>query len=309
MTRHPSMLELDRFFLGACNETEGRSLKEHLGACAPCRQSLEEMARDQWHFRMHLAERSERALAARMSVEAPPVSSFRRWWGSLTLVGFAAAALLFWARPWQLGLSHEAEGGPATLATKGGPHLVLVVKRGQRVVRLAPKDTRVQPGDEVRFLVSPPPRAGQHVQVVSIDLAGTASTYFTAVVGSKPLDVADGAWRLPGSIVLDETLGPERIFVIVSDRAPAAATVRESLRAIGRGGADGIRNSSTLAGVPGEQASFLIEKVSVVQNSAETATPSPNSSQRRTTPALVSPTGALEDNRGERPTNTWDQTR
>ena len=53
------------------------------------------------------------------------------------------------------------------------------------------------------------------MNIVALDSAGVVSLYVPYGGGAVP--VGAGTTTLPDSIVLDETLGPERIFAVVCD--------------------------------------------------------------------------------------------
>ena len=76
----------------------------------------------------------------------------------------------------------------------------------------------------------------------------------------KKLDAA-ATHELPGSIVLDGTLGPERVYALWSREPIAAVPVVAALRAIGARGEPAIRNQRILDVRADTQASILIEKV------------------------------------------------
>lgn len=104
----------------------------------------------------------------------------------------------------------------AATRTKGAISLVVIVQDASgNVRRLTPKDF-VHPGESMRFelTVAQPGHAG----VVGLDAAGTTTVYVPAegalisVEQRVPL-------TLPGAIVMDETLGTERL-VAVSCNAP-----------------------------------------------------------------------------------------
>jgi hypothetical protein len=65
---------------------------------------------------------------------------------------------------------------------------------------------------------------------------------------------------VPGSIVLDDTLGPERVFALFSKQELAVAELEPALRSLGRAGHNALRDVQALD-VPGAtQRSFLMFK-------------------------------------------------
>jgi hypothetical protein len=160
----------------------------------------------------------------------------------------ATLALLLWLRP-----RTEVANEPA-IAIKGGPSLRVFARRQGRVTAVRPRTT-LHAGDEIRFAVEP---AGLHYLIVaSVDGAGKATVYFPyGGIASQP--VSGGT--LPGSIVLDDAPGPERIFALFSRQPLAAAEVTGALVELGRRGPDAIRAARQLS-VAATQLSLVFEKV------------------------------------------------
>jgi hypothetical protein len=67
-------------------------------------------------------------------------------------------------------------------------------------------------------------------------------------------------FEVPGSLVLDNAPGPERIFAVVSSRPLDADTIRPILEALARRGPQAIRTTATLGVVEAETSSILFEK-------------------------------------------------
>src|SRR5262249_44423473 len=129
---------------------------------------------------------------------------------------FAAAAVLLLLLPRLLhGPSgSEREKGLSTLA------LDVVVRHADgRIEALAPGG-HVRAGDAVRFLVSTP-RPG-HLVILGLDTAGQVSVYVAD--GDGPHRIERGARQaMPGSIVLDDTPGAERLVALECDARFAVA--------------------------------------------------------------------------------------
>jgi hypothetical protein len=123
---------------------------------------------------------------------------------------------------------------PASTRAKGALALSVVVKRrAGEIGALAPGDT-VFPGDTLRFELGTAEPG--FVAVLGLDAAGAVTPY--APAAGAMLELASGAKQaLPGAIVADATLGPERIvaFSCSEPRAlPELVTLaRERLREAG----------------------------------------------------------------------------
>jgi len=174
--------------------------------------------------------------------------------GLLVAALVALSCFVVWLRPWTSG-EHERE-----LQAKGGFELLVYARKQQHVTLLDRFNRVVYPGEEIRFILAGVPEGHAYVLVASVDAAGRATVYFPyGGTGSAPLP-GPGRWEVPGSIVLDETLGPERVFAIFSERPLAAADVVLALVRLGRAGKNAIRDARTLDVPDTEQRSFLMFK-------------------------------------------------
>src|SRR4029079_19456834 len=101
----------------------------------------------------------------------------------------------------------------------------------------------------------------RYALVVSIDGASRLNVYHPyGGAASAPIDAAARRVVLDGSIVLDDTPGPERIWVVISDRPVTVAELSARLAAVQAGGAAAIRRGADLA-IPGAwQDSIWFEK-------------------------------------------------
>lgn len=126
------------------------------------------------------------------------------------------------------------------------------VDGGGKPRQLGPGD-QVHPGDGLRFVVEAP---GREVYLLSVDGRGNVSRL-----------VPGGAVRVPetgivpGGSVLDEVLGPERIYAVEAgpgvDLQALEAAIRE---AAGGGGDQGVREAGALP-MRAPQGTLLLEKV------------------------------------------------
>jgi hypothetical protein len=163
----------------------------------------------------------------------------------------AAAAWLVFVRP----PSPDDDG----LGVKGAATLAIFAA-GKQGVQPVSDGTALHPGDRIRFVLWP---AGQrHVVIASIDGAGKATVYHP-FGGRESAPLREGMRvEVPGSIALDASPGPERVFAVLAPRPFSTASVIEALRGLGTKGPTAIRATTTLpltlASVT--QQSILIEK-------------------------------------------------
>jgi hypothetical protein len=133
------------------------------------------------------------------------------------------------------------------------------VRRGNQQFSLEPGKP-LRAGDAIRFAVVA--RRG-FLMIASVDGRGQAQVYVpyagsesSAVPTGRPLQLPEG-----GSIELDATPGPERVFALFSARPLQAGVVLAALRALGGGGPTAIRDADRLAVETDEQLSQLIDRV------------------------------------------------
>lgn len=111
---------------------------------------------------------------------------------------------------------------------KGGAFRVVASRAGGTPELLGP-DAQVRPGDALRFAYEAP-EAG-HLLILELDGRGTASVFYP--LGSATSAPQPAAQRdfLPGSVVLDDSPGPEWLLAVFSPRPLEAAPLLEALRA------------------------------------------------------------------------------
>jgi hypothetical protein len=246
ISEHVSTLALRRHALGAVGVEERARIHEHLSSCERC-QALRVIQGDaQARFTAHVLPRQLPALETSRPL-------LRGWLLMPALAAAAAVALIAVRGP---GL------GPAQpdLLSKGSLQLGAYASRGGKVVPVSPGAT-LSPGDRVRFVVDglAPSRPVQAL-VVSVDGRGAVSVYFPfGGSASAPLQGRDRV-ALPGSVVLDDAPGPERVFALFSSEPFTVEAARPALDALARAGPEQIRAALELEGVKLEQRTLWFEK-------------------------------------------------
>jgi len=192
-----SRLHCDQLLNGELEDRE--DLKEHHASCPRCTALL-------------AAHRRERAAFA-----VPMAHGLRGWahghgrW----MTGLAAIAAVFCV--WLV--ASRGRSGDAETRNKGRPALSFYVKHGDAVREGAPGEV-VCPNDAINFVVSTERPA--FLAIISVDGAGKVSAYYP----DGATAAAIGAGRdhvLPRSVLLDDTLGLERIVGVFCDRPMAVA--------------------------------------------------------------------------------------
>lgn len=186
-----SRLHCDQLLNGELDDRD--DLIRHHASCPRCTALLE-------------AHRRERAAFAVPRARAP-----RRW-----TVGLAAAAAVLGV--W---LVARARHGVAETRGKGKPALAFYVKHGELVREGGPGEI-VRPGDAINFTLSTD--APAYVAIISVDGAGVVSAYYPE--GATAAAIPAGRDQvLPRSVLLDDTLGSERVVAAFCDRPIAVAEI------------------------------------------------------------------------------------
>jgi hypothetical protein len=225
---------------------EAERVGQHLATCEPCRADLANLANDQRRFEREVFPQTREAVARR--------GSPGRWRLLLPSLGVAVAA----AAAWLLFLRPSLPGGDE-LGVKGAATLAIFAAGKQGAVPVG-DGTALRPGDRIRFVLWP---AGQrHAVIASIDGAGKATIYHP-FGGRESARLPEGMRvEVPGSIELDASPGPERVFAVLAPRPFSTASVLELLRKLGARGPAAIRQSPTLPLTieSATQQSILVEK-------------------------------------------------
>jgi hypothetical protein len=243
---HLSSLALDALDLGQLRGDEEARARAHVETCERCRGDLEIARKAREQFQREVLPRTlpevlRRQRRLRFGVR-------RSIWLILPVAVAAAAVLLVWPREVPVGI----------LTKGGGPALHVYARREGRVFLVA-DGASLAPGDDFRFVVEPAGR--RFLLIASVDGAGHAAIYHPyGGTASAPL-VAAPRVELPGSIHLDASPGPERLYALLSDEPLDAAPVLERLRAIGKEGDAAIRAHRFLDGTRAlAQVSLCFEK-------------------------------------------------
>lgn len=224
--KHLTEMQLEKLFLrNQEGETSGNA---HLAICEQCSSWMDTRSQHEEHFRASVFPRSvqtvESALASR-----PARWNLRKW--SLPFIAVAVPAMLFLIFSRTDGNSEKRASPDPVIASKGiAPDFRAVAKRGEEVFAVT-SSTILHPGDQLRFVLRPGDYS--HALLVSVDGANTASVYFPfgeSESGALPARASyHGPYETPGSVTLDNVLGPERLFVLFSNEPRQARTVQQVL--------------------------------------------------------------------------------
>jgi len=143
---------------------------------------------------------------------------------------------------------------------KGDFDIVVFARHEDRIEQLDRFNRWVYPGERVRFVLTGTPEDHRQVIVGSVDAKAQVSIYFPYGGTASATLPGPGRWEVPGSIELDETLGPERVFVFFSKKPLLATDVEQALLALGKQGPNAIRDARTVDVAGTVQRSFLMMK-------------------------------------------------
>jgi hypothetical protein len=229
-------------------------VRAHVKQCLRCSGIIEKMTSERSEF---LARHPLETVLPRLFDRAEGTRRGLRDLRPLTLLAPAAALLalivVFVAWPARHG------PGPATTRVKGQVSLRFYVQRGGRSVE-ARSGEIFHAGDRIQFVYSS--GAKRYLFLASIDSEGQVSNFnFQGAPYSVPI-VPGNEQVLQGSIILDDHLGPERVFAVFSDQPLAQAEIEraaaDAFTHLRRKGED-ITDIVQLP-LPHPQASVLLEK-------------------------------------------------
>lgn len=215
---HLRLVDLRRLLYEEAPAEEAAAMQSSLQGCADCRARYDRLAEAQAGFLDSVRpELESAAILARLEAPAaaPPSKLAARWYerlGGGLVPALMAAVLLLAVAPVALDLG--APEPPTTRQKGGGVGLVMFVKDGAGIHRGADGE-RLRQGDQVQFRYS----AGghRHLFVLSVDARGVLSPLYPEDPTESISVEAEGTHVLEGSVILDDAVGPERIFAIFSD--------------------------------------------------------------------------------------------
>jgi hypothetical protein len=161
---------------------------------------------------------------------APPATPWWRVGWRPAMVAGAVAAVVFAV---VLAGRFPAEPGIPGVRMKGSVGMQVFGHRDDRTFRVR-EGERLRPGDRLKLRLDAPGEGWAAVYSVE---AGGRVTPFYPPAGSEPIRVGPEPWLSPASIVLDDSVGPERLVVIFAARpfdvAVEGIALREAARVAG----------------------------------------------------------------------------
>jgi hypothetical protein len=240
-----SDLALERLLAGDLAGAGRNAVLVHLAACAACAARLDRLERSNERFVRDapvapMVDAIARGIAGSVPWSARPRRRAVAAGVVAAVVGIAAAIALF-------PRTGERAAAPAPERKKGGVAagdgdltLELIARHADgRVARIA-SGASLTPGEAVRFHIASS-RAG-HLAIVGIDAVQVVTPYAPAAGAGGLIAVTPGEHLLAGSIILDDTLGVERIVAVRCDEpVPIRDVVAAARRALAIAGGDPAR--------------------------------------------------------------------
>jgi anti-sigma factor RsiW len=202
-----SDFKLDAWLSGDLDPVEGQAVSQHLSGCGLCHARHAEIAGARADFDVPFVPE------ARAPAKASPRGR---------LLAFSAAALALAAG---VALFVRAASDDSGVRTKGDVRFGFYVLHDGEV-RAGGTNEPLSPGDGLRFVARSNEAA--FVAVLSLDAAARASIYYPAADRAAPLP-AGIEQVFDSSVVLDETLGEERLLALFCREPVALEPLRLSL--------------------------------------------------------------------------------
>jgi hypothetical protein len=222
MAECPSRFQLALFRTKELPDDERAALSAHLEGCEECGRAVEALDANAQSYE---ADREAHLSALMTGIdkdEAPPPK--RRFSvlppGGISVFGGLAAAAVVLILVLVATDRSEQATEQEQIRFKGNVSLEVVAKRGDRQFRVA-EGARLAKNDALRFVITT--ASAGYLHLFSLDEQGEVSSFYPEsdpASDPSPMPILTaGRHELPGSVVLDDTLGMER-FVLVFSSEP-----------------------------------------------------------------------------------------
>lgn len=225
---HLSSETIDLLLLSALPPSETNEAKAHLDDCGLCKQRWTELNEDSQRFKQYVFARTLPNVEARL---APKEGFFERFRLKLLLpvLGVASAAAL--ALTFAAGPGTQTEDD-VYIGVKGlEPTFEVFAQRQDGGAFAVKSGTALKPKDRIRFVVSP--GQARYVLIGSVDGKGAFSVYhpFGAAESEKLDGKVPRRVELASTVELDDTLGTEKLVVVLSEAPVKAEALKAALEA------------------------------------------------------------------------------
>lgn len=224
---HLSSETIDLLLLSALSANEANEAKSHLDGCASCKQRWVELNEDSQKFKQYVFARTLPQVEQRLQASQESIFERFRLKFVLPALGLASAAAIA-----------LAVGGPGTqteddlyIGLKGIESTFEVfAQRAQGNVFVVKQNAELKPKDRIRFVVNP--GQAKYVMVVSVDGKGAFSVYHPiGGTESEKVDKPTKRLELGSTVELDDTVGTEKLLVVLSESPVKAEVVKQAVAA------------------------------------------------------------------------------
>lgn len=206
---------LERFDAGELGLEDRKAIECHIVSCNECKELLNELKVKEEEFKARLPFTRFAAELEARGARQQTLSLWDRlrlWWPAPLAAGLlAAAALVIFVVP--------RPGTDSGTRVKGAPAQLSFLVRDKDSVHPGGHGEQLREGDRIQFLVRPATDSRAMV-LVGVDGKGDVTVYEAIDYRTRPKGDAALA-PLPRSIVLDDSVGPERFFAVFSSRTDA----------------------------------------------------------------------------------------
>lgn len=228
---HCSELLLERLLYQVVTAEEQTWVRSHLSSCGGCSDRLAAMEESANLFQLRVYPRTLPVIHQRVSepIERAGAALILRWAGALV----PALALLivgFVFVPQWFATTGPIQAPAAVTRTTNqakGEGLMRIYAKRQDSVFLVSDDEAMREGDALRFV--PDAKGYSYLLVFSLEASGKLTVFYPyGSQSSGPLAVAPGN-PVEGSIILDNSVGQERLWAVFSNRPIHISTARNWL--------------------------------------------------------------------------------
>lgn len=220
MRRCPSDMEMDLYFLNE-KPSKDDTFTQHIEACDICKARWETHRRECEEFETKVFPQTVSSVVNRVLKEQGSATLLHFIKPSAALCALAASALIVFGLSFssQFFIRTETKEPLLNASTpyigeKGALGMEVWCRRANRVFRINEGDT-LYPNDMIRFVPRFPEGKSRYAMVVSRDTFGKTSQY--APLEGRAVLVSSGE-AFEGSIVLDDALGEEDLFLLAAPR-------------------------------------------------------------------------------------------
>lgn len=212
---HLRLPELRSLQFEEASEPQAQALRARMKHCEHCQSRLQTMAAEAQAFNASVNPGFESA-AILQKLEAIEAQAPAPWWAGFAkpwMLAVGAMVALFAVIPLT---QYNPEPGPTVRLKGGGVGLSMFVKDIDGV-QPGQDGMHLEAGDQIQFRYDAD--GHEYLFIISVDARGVISSLYPEVPTHSIKVLAEGTHVLTGSIILDEAVGPERIYAIFSTEA------------------------------------------------------------------------------------------